>query len=406
MYRTRVTFLILSLLCCAVLCPACVTTSETSADTSALSSAAETSDLSTTEISASEVSEDDTSSVSDTETDPRSAAEKYADSMTLEQQVGQIFFARCPGTGALEEITQYHPGGYILFAPDFQDQTPASAADMIASYQQASDTPMLIGVDEEGGTVVRVSRFPAFRSSPFLSPASVYNKGGTDGLTADTREKDELLKSLGINVNLGPVCDVSQNPGDFIYYRTIGKDAATTAQCIRAIVSQMSADKMGVTLKHFPGYGSNVDTHTGIAVDTRGIEVFRQSEFLPFAAGIEAGADSVMVNHNIINCIDASHPATLSPAVHQVLREELGFEGVIMTDDLSMQAITNWTDGQNAAVSAVLAGNDMLISSDFANQYDAVLSAVKEGVISEDQIRASVVRIINWKMSMGLITEE
>ncbi len=346
-----------------------------------------------------------TPSAADTDTDTRSAGEKYVDNMTIEECIGQMFFARCPASGAISEIEKYHPGGYILFARDFEKQTPASVQKAIASYQNASALPMLIGVDEEGGTVVRVSKYTAFRSTPFLSPASVYNSSGIDGLIADAKDKDALLKSLGINVNLGPVCDISQNPNDYIYKRTIGKDATTTATCIEAIVSQMVADKMGVALKHFPGYGSNVDTHTGIAVDERAIEVFRQSEFLPFKAGISAGAGSVMVNHNIINCMDSSHPATLSPAVHQILREELGFQGVIMTDDLSMSAITKWTDGQNAAVAAVLAGNDMLISSDFANQYNAVLSAVRSGIISEKQIRESVVRIVNWKISLGLMPE-
>lgn len=370
------------------------TTPVTSQDESPVTTSDETTD--STSSSASEAAD----------TDTRSAAEKYSDGMTIEECIGQMFFARCPDSGALAEIENYHPGGYILFARDFVEQTPGSVQKTIAGYQHASGIPMLIGVDEEGGTVVRVSKYPAFRGSPFLSQADLYNAGGIDGLLADAKEKDALLKSLGINVNLGPVCDISQNPKDYIYKRTIGKDAETTAACIRAIVSQMVADDIGVALKHFPGYGSNVDTHTGIAVDERDIEVFRQSEFLPFMAGISAGAGSVMVNHNIVNCMDPSHPATLSPEVHRILREELGFQGVIMTDDLSMRAITKWTDGQNAAVAAVLAGNDLLISSDFVEQYNAVLSAVRSGIISEEQIRASVIRIINWKISLGLIPEE
>lgn len=335
---------------------------------------------------------------------PKSKLETYVDSMSLEQMVGQMFFARCPGGGAAAQISSYHPGGYILFARDFANQTPASVKSTIAGYQNASKTPMLIGVDEEGGTVVRVSKYPAFRPVPFWSPADIYNKYGTSGLVSDTAEKDALLKSLGINVNLGPVCDVSQNPSDYIYDRTLGKNGAETATAISAMVSQMKKDRMGAVLKHFPGYGSNVDTHTGIAVDTRSIDFFRQNDFLPFIAGIKAGAGGVMINHNIINCLDSGHPASLSPAVAKTLRNELGFNGVIMTDDLSMSAITKYTDGKNAAVAAVIAGSDMLISSDFVNQYNAVLSAVKNGTISKTRIKQSVMRIVQWKVNLGLIS--
>lgn len=335
---------------------------------------------------------------------PKSKLETYVDSMSLEKMVGQMFFARCPGGGAAAQISSYHPGGYILFARDFANQTPASVKSTIAGYQNASKTPMLIGVDEEGGTVVRISKYPAFRPVPFWSPADIYNKYGTSGLVSDTAEKDALLKSLGINVNLGPVCDVSQNPSDYIYDRTLGKNGAETATAISAMVSQMKKDRMGAVLKHFPGYGSNVDTHTGIAVDTRSIESFRQNDFLPFIAGIKAGAGGVMINHNIINCLDSGHPASLSPAVAKTLRNELGFNGVIMTDDLSMSAITKYTDGKNAAVAAVIAGSDMLISSDFVNQYNAVLSAVKNGTISKTRIKQSVMRIVQWKVNLGLIS--
>ncbi len=334
----------------------------------------------------------------------KSKLEKYVDSMTLEEMVGQMFFARCPSSGAAAQISSYHPGGYILFARDFQNQTPASVKNTISGYQSASRTPMLIGVDEEGGTVVRVSKYPAFRSVPFWSPADIYNKYGMSGLVSDTAEKDTLLKSLGINVNLGPVCDVSQNPSDYIYKRTLGKSGKETAKCISTIVSQMKKDRMGAVLKHFPGYGSNVDTHAGIAVDKRSIDTFRKNDFLPFTAGIKAGAGGIMINHNIVNCLDSKRPASLSPAVVKVLRNELGFKGVIMTDDLSMSAITKYTDGKNAAVSAVIAGSDMLISSDFVNQYNAVLSAVKSGTISKSRIKQSCLRIVQWKVNLGLIS--
>ena len=337
------------------------------------------------------------------EEDNTAAAERYVNNLPLEAQVAQMFFARCPETDAAALAGQYDIGGYILFARDFDGQTRDSVTQTIQSYQDAAATPMLIGVDEEGGTVVRISSNPNLRAAPFHSPQSLYNEGGFTLITSDTKEKDELLASLGINVNFAPVCDVSTNPADFINARAFGQDAVQTSEYVRTVVSQMVADGTGMVLKHFPGYGSNVDTHTGIAIDERPLDSFRESDFLPFEAGIAAGAQSILVSHNVVNCMDSELPASLSPAVHDILRTELGFDGVIMTDDLIMEAITDYTGGENAAVLAVQAGNDMLVSSDFVTQYNAVLAAVQDGTISEDRIRESAVRVIRWKLDLGLM---
>ncbi len=333
----------------------------------------------------------------------RTAAEQYVDSLSLEEQTAQMFFVRCPETDAAALTAQYDIGGYLLFGRDFDGQTPETVTDTIASYQNSAKTPMLIGVDEEGGTVVRISSNPAFRDAKFRSPQALYNEGGFDRITSDTAEKDTLLNGLGINVNFAPVCDVSTDSGDFIYARSFGKDAEQTSEYVRTVVNQMVSDKTGMVLKHFPGYGNNVDTHTGIAIDERSMDSFRQSDFLPFEAGIEAGAQAVLVSHNVVTCMDADHPASLSSEVHRVLREELGFDGVILTDDLIMDAIRDYTGGENAAVLAVQAGNDMLTSSDFLTQYHAVLAAVQDGTLSESAIREAAVRVIDWKMQLGLI---
>ena len=337
------------------------------------------------------------------EEDNTAAAERYVNNLPLEAQVAQMFFARCPETDAAALAGQYDIGGYILFARDFDGQTRDSVTQTIQSYQDAAATSMLIGVDEEGGTVVRISSNPNLRAAPFHSPQSLYNEGGFTLITSDTKEKDELLASLGINVNFAPVCDVSTNPADFINARAFGQDAAQTSEYVRTVVSQMVADGTGMVLKHFPGYGSNVDTHTGIAIDERPLDSFRESDFLPFEAGIAAGAQSILVSHNVVNCMDSELPASLSPAVHDILRTELGFDGVIMTDDLIMEAITDYTGGENAAVLAVQAGNDMLVSSDFVTQYNAVLAAVQDGTLSADRIRESAVRVIRWKLDLGLM---
>lgn len=323
--------------------------------------------------------------------------------MTIEEKVGQLFLARCPEEDAAQLAGEYALGGYVLFGRDFKDETPESVSRNIASYQASSKVPMLIAVDEEGGDVNRVSRYAAFRSAPFASPRTVYDKDGIAGLEADTAEKAELLLSLGINVNLAPVCDLSDDPSDFIYSRSMGGDPETVGEGASAIVRTMKEQGIGSVLKHFPGYGNNTDTHTGIAYDKRSMETFRTRDFVPFQMAMEAGADAVLVAHNIVYAVDEDLPASLSPKVHEILRDELGFDGVIITDDLAMDAIGQFTDGESAAVLAVEAGNDLLCCTDFQQQLPAVLKAVQEGKISEERIDQSVRRVLRWKQSLGLL---
>lgn len=337
------------------------------------------------------------------------AIEDLLSSLTTEEKVGQLFFVRCPDSGAAEDVTAYHLGGYVLFGRDFQDKTADDVIQAIRAYQSAAqaDTgiPLLIGVDEEGGTVVRVSSNPHLRSSRYKSPQKLLSEGGTEALVADAADKDALLAALGINVNLAPVADVSTDPADFIYDRTCGLDAAGTADCVAAVVAQMAADGMGSVLKHFPGYGNNVDTHTGIALDERPLESFRESDFLPFAAGIEAGEGktAVLVSHNIMTAVDDSLPASLSPAVHDLLRDELGFDGVAMTDDLAMEAVAAYSADGAVAVMALEAGNDLLITTDYRTQIPKVLEAVESGALSMDTIDTACRRVLTWKQNLGLL---
>ena len=333
----------------------------------------------------------------------RIQAEEILASLSLEEKVGQLFFIRCPSSNPAEQISAYHPGGILMFGQDFEGLSTEQVIGKIDSYQQASSVPLLIGADEEGGTVVRVSSNPQLRQSRFPSPQQLWNQGGMSAVIADAEEKSRLLLSLGVNVNLAPVCDVSVMPGDFIYYRTLGQDAANTANYIDAVVGVMKKEGIGCVLKHFPGYGNNLDTHTGIAYDYRPMETFENSDFIPFQAGIQAGADCVLVSHNIVFAMDSANPASLSAEVHAILREKLGFQGVILTDDLSMDAVRFYIEGENAAVQAVAAGNDMLIVSDYSRQIPAVLQAVQDGRLEESLIEKAAVRVLCWKLSLGLL---
>ena len=335
-------------------------------------------------------------------------------SLTLEEKVGQLFFVRVPETEALTDVSTYHLGGYILFSRDMKDAagtwlTAEQLSGNISGWQDAAaaDTgiPMLIGVDEEGATVARVSANPNLRASKFASPQRVWAAGGMEAVLADTQEKDQLLASLGFNVNLAPVADVSTDGSDFIHDRAFGQDAAATADYVAQVTAQMSADNMGSVLKHFPGYGNNADTHTGIALDERPMETFETSDLLPFAAGTEAGGGktAVLVSHNIVQCMDPDLPASLSPAVHDILRTELGFDGVAMTDDLAMEAVAAYSADGAVAVMALEAGNDLIITSDYRTQIPRVIEAVESGALSGDAIDTACRRVLTWKQDLGLL---
>ena len=330
-------------------------------------------------------------------------AKAILEAMTIEEKVGQMFFVRCPENDKDLPITKYAIGGYIFFARDFENKAPKDITEETAHYQSISKIPMLIGVDEEGGTIVRASKFGAFRSEPFKSPSELYDEGGFDRIKTDTYEKAAFLKNLGINVNLAPVCDVSLSADDYIHDRTLGLSAEETAEYVKTVVSAMKENKIGSVLKHFPGYGNNVNTHTGIAIDERSYDTFVNSDFLPFKAGIESGADAVLVSHNVVSCMDDRYPASLSLKVHNILRNDLNFSGVIMTDALDMDAITEYTDSGNAAVLAVKAGNDIIICTDYDEQISSVIEAVKKGYIEEYIVSDAVLKILMWKISLGLI---
>lgn len=365
------------------------------------------------------------------------ALQKTLEGMDLEEKVGQLFFVRCPAENAVEDVTAYHLGGYILFGRDIQDKTANELIQTIASYQKAAagsgaGVPLLIGVDEEGGTVVRVSSNPKLRSKKFSSPRKLWGEGsdeeGLDAVYEETREKSILLKALGFNVNLNPVADVSTDPSDFIYDRTTGRDANYAAEYVRIVVLQQSRYGLGSVLKHFPGYGNNKDTHTGVAVDDRPMETFLEQDFLPFQTGIAmentmrvprslpvkpVGMDAavevsrlrpaVLVSHNIVNCMDPDLPASLSPEVHRILREDLGFEGVVMTDDLAMDAVSQYAADGNVAVLSLQAGNDLVVTTDYRTQIPRAITAVRNGVLPEEAIDEACLRVLRWKAELGLL---
>ena len=329
-------------------------------------------------------------------------ANKKMKNMSLEEKVGQLFLVRYDSNLASNWIKKYYPGGYIMFAKDFNNQTKESIKKEIDDLQSISKVPLVIAVDEEGGYVTRVSRYPSFRESKFLAPRSYYESGGEKLLEQTEKEKAKLLLSIGVNLNLAPVADVSIDSNDFINIRTFNRNAKETAVLIGKMVNYANEEGISSSLKHFPGYGNNVDTHTGIAIDERSYENFVENDYLPFEESIKNKVPTVLVSHNIIKCMDSEYPATLSKKVISELREKLNFTGVVITDDLSMSAVNSYVENGSAAVLAVNAGEDLIITSDFVKMYNSVYEAVKNKEIDMETIDKAVRRNIAWKIAYGM----
>lgn len=327
---------------------------------------------------------------------------KIMESMSLEEKIGQLFLVRYNSSIAVDEISNYGPAGYVLFAKDFENHTKESIHDEIYRLQEISKIPLVIAVDEEGGYVTRVSRFTNFRSERFPSPRSIYDQGGYSLLGQVESEKAKLLLSLGINLNLAPVADVSIDSNDFMYSRSFGMDAVSTAEFISKMVSYANMEGISSSLKHFPGYGNNIDTHNGIAIDNRSYENFVNNDYLPFKSGIEALVPTILVSHNIVNCLDSNYPASLSKNVISELRDTLNFSGIVITDDLAMGAVSSYVSDGKAATLAVDAGNDLIITSDFVNMYNEVLNAVNNKEIEIGKIDNAVKRILAWKIAYNM----
>lgn len=323
--------------------------------------------------------------------------------LSLEEKIGQLLLVRYPDSNATNILNTYKLGGFVFYEKDFRDKTKQQVQNMIDNLQEASKIPLLTAVDEEGGTVVRISSNPNLSAEKFKSSQELYKEGGFDAITNDTLTKSKLLSDLGLNLNLAPVVDVATDPNSYIYPRTFGGDTASTSTYARTVIEASKNTGVSYTLKHFPGYGNSADTHTGSVTNNRDYNDILNNDFPPFQAGIDAGAEAILVNHNIVTNIDDSNPASLSPAVHNILRENMKFTGVIMTDDISMGALDSV---DNVTVKAILAGNDIIITTDYAKSFNDIKNAVNSGDIGEEVIDQLAFRVLSWKYSKGLMNSK
>lgn len=352
-----------------------------------------------------------------TEAAEQSKADEILSSMTIEEKVWQMFFVTpedITGVGTViqageatrQAIESYPVGGIIYFGQNIQ--SAEQVKEMIANTQSYSKIPLFISVDEEGGRVARLGNAGIIDKQPPMQEIGNMGEDGVDRARSVGEFFGEELSALGFNMDFAPVADViTVENNEDIGNRSFGTDPSLVAKMVAAEVEGMQSENVCATLKHFPSNGSTkTNTHYSTAVCTRTLEEMRECEFIPFKAGIDAGAGAVMVAHMAaVNLAGDETPSTLSPVIIQnYLRGELGFEKVVISDALNMGAITQVYSPEDAAVAAVEAGVDLvLMSPDVMKAQQAVLDKVRSGEISEARIDESVKRILDLKEEMGLL---
>lgn len=328
--------------------------------------------------------------------------------MSLEEKVGQLLVPVLSGTTAEENtevIERYHPGGFIYFPENLE--TPEQVAAMSNGLQEratgtGAGIPLFLGVDEEQGLVSRLpfgARFPDAMALGAARDPELARE-----LAAATAEQ---LAAVGINLDYAPVADVNVNADNpVIGIRSFSSDPELVGELAAAEVAAFQDGGVVAVAKHFPGHGdTDVDSHTGLPVIDKSRDEWERVDLPPFQRLVDAGVDMVMTAHVLMPQLgDAEEPATLSPhLITGVLREELGYDGVVTTDALNMEGVRQTHDDGEVAVRAVLAGADqLLMPPDVDLAYSAVLSAVEEGRISEERLDESVLRILRLKLRRGL----
>ena len=357
--------------------------------------------------------EDETESELSEEQKTEELIEEYLSNMPLEDKVSQLFFVQPEALTGVdtavqasdmtkEALQEYAVGGIVMFSKNIQDRDQICA--MLANLQAYSKYPLFLGVDEEGGSLVaRVANSGTISVPTFPNMMEIGNTGNPEEAYEVGRTIGTCLKDLGFNLDFAPIADVLVNPeNQVIGERAFGSDAELVAKMVKRVVEGLQEQEVSAVLKHFPGHGgTEADSHEGTAILNRTLEELRSEEFLPFQSGIEAGADMIMVGHiSVPEVTGDDTPATLSETViTDLLRNELGFDGIIITDSMSMGAIVDHYGPGEAAVQVIRAGGDMiLMPQDFVEARQAVLEAVYQQEITEERINESLRRIYRIKL--------
>lgn len=341
-------------------------------------------------------------------------------SMSLEEKAAQLFFvtpeditqvdvATVAGEDTKKAYEQYPVGGIVYFSRNIQG--PEQLSEMLAKTrdyaEEIAGVPVFLGVDEEGGEVSRVAGNTNFSVTRYESMRAIGDSKDTSQAYDVGKTLASYLKELGFNIDFAPNADVITNSGNTVIgNRSFGEDPQLVADMTSQVVKGLQDNGVSACLKHFPGHGGTVeDSHEGRAYTDKTLEEMEEKELLPFKEGIKADPDFIMAGHiSIPKSLGDNTPASLSEKVLTgLLRDQYGYDGIIITDALNMKAVSGVYSPAEASVKAILAGADMLLMpDDFRAAYNGVLEAVEEGDLSEERIDASVERILRLKMEKYL----
>ena len=345
-------------------------------------------------------------------------AERLLAEMTLEQKAAQLFmitpealtgYSRVTAAGEVTRscLEQYPVGGIIYMAGNLIDpeQTRRMLANMSEYGRELLGFPIFLAVDEEGGTVARVARNEAFGVENVGNMSEIGASGDRAGAYRAGRTIGRYLAELGFNLDFAPVADVwSNEKNTIVKYRSFGSDAQLVRDMVREEIKGLEESGILSAVKHFPGHGSTAeDSHRGAAVINRTLQELSECDLIPFQGAIEAGVPLVMVGHlSLPQVIGSDVPAVLSrEIIGDILREQLQFNGIVITDALDMGAVTDYYTSAEAAVLAVEAGADMLLMPEnFQEAFQGILDAVKNGRLAEQRIDESVLRILTVKLRL------
>ena len=312
------------------------------------------------------------------------------------------------GEATREAFNAYPVGGIIYFSQNLigPEQTRTMLMNTQSYARERSGFPVFLSVDEEGGTVARVGSNPAFGVPVFGNMSDVGSRGDEQEAYEIGSEIGAYLSSLGFNMDAAPDTDVLTNPAnEVVRYRSFGSDPALVSRMAAAELRGLNDQGIIGMYKHFPGHGgTTADSHEGYVYVEENLDQLKSQALVPFQNGIDDGVRVIMVSHIACpNVTGDNTPATLSKTlITDLLREEMGFDGMVITDALNMGAITEQYTADQAAVNAVLAGADMLLMpADFQTAYQGILNAVAEGTLTEERINDSVRRILEIKAEMA-----
>lgn len=343
--------------------------------------------------------------------------------LTLEEKVAQMFVitpealtgvgtATRAGSATQAAIENYPVGGLVYMADNLQnpDQTEEMLANTMSYSQDALELPIFLAVDEEGGTVARVASNSAFGVTDVGDMCEIGASGDSKAAYETGRTIGAYLSELGFNVDFAPVADVLTNSENTVVkYRSFGSDAGLVSGMVAQEVAGLEEENVLACIKHFPGHGATGgDTHDSAVAVYKTLEELYEAELIPFADQIEEGISMIMVGHfSLPEVTGDDTPCSLSSViVTDLLRGELGYDGVVITDALNMSAVSDIYSSAEAAVKAVEAGADLLLMpEDFQSAYNGLLDAVNSGSITEERIDESVTRILRVKMQMDSYVE-